>query len=313
MAAIAGILLASPSITAQESRAAEIPVAKSLTTPLKAAKVFSEWPFDAAEAARRQKETAATLGLPPEVQLTLSSNQSMVFALIPAGEFMMGSPDKEPLRGNTEFQHRVRITKAFYLGKTVLTQAQWNSLMDVNPSLFKNKPDSPTRPVEHTSFDKIVNEFLPKLQSSAPKGWTVRLPTEAEWEYACRAGTATAYFFGDTISQAQANYDGTRQNEGGTETAKRYETTAVGSYPANAWGLFDMSGNVFQWCQDWYRDFYRKCPTDDPLNGAPGQMRVLRGGCWIHGPKYCRSASRYFAPPEYLAGSIGSRFVLACP
>lgn len=225
----------------------------------------------------------------------------------------MGSPDAEKLRGNSEFQHRVRITKPFYLARYVVTQSQWSALMPANPSLFKKQADSARRPVEHVSFKMIEDDYLPKLQKLAPTGWIVRLPTEAEWEYACRAGSATPYFFGDKITAELANYDGTRANEGGEEPTKRGETTAVGTFPANSWGLFDMSGNVMQWCQDGYSDFYRKSPIDDPVNREPGPGRVLRAGCWIHGPKYCRSAARYFAAPDYFAGSIGFRIAMSPP
>ena len=275
------------------------------------AEVYSGWPFDAAEAARRQHETAARLGLPVEWKLELPAAGPLLFVLIPAGAFAMGSPESEPLRRN-EPLHKVRITKPFYLAKYVCTQAQWQALLGDNPSLFKNKPDSDRRPVEHVSFKRITDEFLPRLQTLAPQGWTFRLPTEAEWEYACRAGTETPFSFGRKISPDAANYDDTRANEGGHGTRKRGEALAVGSFAPNPWGLFDMHGNVFQWCQDWHVDGYRQSPADDPCNATAGSGRILRGGCWIHGPSYCRSASRYFAPPDYLAGSIGFRVALAC-
>jgi formylglycine-generating enzyme required for sulfatase activity len=157
-----------------------------------------------------------------------------------------------------------------------------------------------------------VNELLAKLQQVTPTGWKVRLPTEAEWEYACRAGTSTAYFCGDTITEAQANYDGTAKKEGGTESIRVFQTTPVGKYPPNAWGLYDMAGNTLEWCQDWYDpNYYKTSPGDDPCNTTPAAWGVQRGGCWIHGPKLCRSAARSPSPQTYFAGSISFRVVLS--
>ena len=283
----------------------------SLPAPTAAAEVYAAWPFDGAEALGRQKQTTAKLGIPAETAISLPGGKSMLLVLIPAGQFVMGSPEAESLRGRTEFQHTVRITHAFYLAKYVVTQEQWLALMPSNPSLFKTQVDSDRRPVEHVSYKMVEDDYLPRLQACAPAGWKTRLPTEAEWEYACRAGTATAFCFGPNITTDQANYDGARANEGGVETVHRGQTTAVGTFAANNWGLYDMSGNVMQWCQDNYGDFYRKSPPDDPCNQQAGPGKVLRGGCWIHGPRFCRSAARYFAAPDYFAGSIGFRVAMS--
>ncbi|HEY0257135.1 MAG TPA: SUMF1/EgtB/PvdO family nonheme iron enzyme, partial [Candidatus Methylacidiphilales bacterium] len=272
---ISSVILAQASATAN---AAAAPAA--LPIPSEKADVYSEWPFNATEAVRRQKETAAKLGLPVETQITLAGGHVTPFILIPAGAFVMGSPEQELLRNGSEIQHPVRITKPFYMGKYIFTQGEWKALMPDNPSLFKSQADSDKRPVEHVPFTTAkdhrgVEELLAKLQEVTPTGWKVRLPTEAEWEYACRAGTDTAFFCGDTITEAQANYDGTAAKEGGVETSKILQTTAVGNYPPNAWGLYDMAGNTLEWCQDWYDgNFYKSALAEDPCNTTPAAFRV---------------------------------------
>jgi formylglycine-generating enzyme required for sulfatase activity len=279
-----------------------------------APKVYSVWPFDAVEAKRRQTETAAVLSLPVKRQIELPGGVPVEFVLIPAGAFTMGTPETEPARSQSEQQHQVRITTAFYLAACVVTQGQWQAVMGGNPSLFKTSPDSPRRPVEHVSYVRIENEFLRKLQNAAPAGWVIRLPTEAEWEWACRAGSATAFWFGDTITTDQANFDGTKLEGIGEPGVKRGETVAAGSFPANPWGLHEMHGNVFQWCRDSFGP-YPRGPIDDPCstNATKSDDHVLRGGCWIHGASKCRSGARYFSPASYYAGSIGFRLVLARP
>lgn len=211
----------------------------------------------------------------------------------------MGSPPDEEQRSADETQHRVTLTKGFYLGIHAVTQSQWQAVMGNSPGSFKGN----TRPVETVSWDDCV-VFCQKL--SQCEGKTYRLPTEAEWEYACRAGTTTPFHFGETISTDQANYNGNYTYGKGSKGIYRGQPTPVGSFPANAWGLYDMHGNVWQWCADrfgQYPDGYIK----DPIYEYGGDVRVLRGGCWNDDGQNCRSASRYGNLPSFRNGNGGFR------
>jgi uncharacterized protein (TIGR02996 family) len=211
----------------------------------------------------------------------------MTFAWIPPGTFLMGSPTDEAKRigFNHETRHRVTLTRGFYLATHPVTQAQWQAATRRNPSRFKGDD---TRPAENVSWDDC-QEFCRKL--GLKTGWRFRLPTEAEWEYACRAGTTTPFFFGDTISTDQANYDGNAAYGRGKKGAFRQQTTPAGSFPPNAWGLYEMHGNVWEWCADLYAP-HDQCEATDPTNITRGTNRVLRGGSWSMGPFACRSACR---------------------
>jgi len=218
----------------------------------------------------------------------------MKLKLIPAGEFMMGAPESNDDAHQTEKpQHKVRITKPFYLGVYLVTQAEYEQVMAKNPSRFEGA----TRPVESVSWDDAV-EFCQKLSSR--EGWVYRLPTEAEWEYACRANTTTRYSFGDDPASlgecayyAENSYD---------------ETHPVGEKKPNAWGLYDMHGNVCEWCADWHEWGYPAVsPTDDPTGPETGLRRVCRGGSWLHGPGNCQSTHRYKNPPAYRTCDLGFR------
>ena len=194
--------------------------------------------------------------------------------------------------------HPVTLTKPFYMAKFAVTQEQWQQVMGANPSYFKGRDN----PVETVSWDD-AQAFCKKVTEQSKQ--TVRLPTEAEWEYACRAGTATTYHSGD----AEANlarvawYDANSKNT----------THPVGQKEANTFGLYDMHGNVWQWCQDWYADdYYGKSPTENPEGSAQGAFRVLRGGSWDDGPVYCRSAGRDgYGPGLRRSSSVGFRVALA--
>jgi formylglycine-generating enzyme required for sulfatase activity len=265
---------------------------------------YSAWPFDAAEARRRQEETARTLGIPAEKVLDLGNGVTMKLMLIPAGEFVMGSPEGEAERGSDEGpQHRVRITKPFYMGATEVTQAQWQSAMGRNPSSFQGS----TNPVEQVMWDDC-EEFCRRA------GHGLRLPTEAEWECACRAGTSTPFNTGETISTGQANYDGLCIYGAGPEGVYRLKTVPAGSFAPNGWGLYDMHGNVLEWCADWYAEgYYGQSPTEDPQGPSGGQARVLRGGSWLNKPGYCRSACRYCPGSTLWDYNIGFRVVAPAP
>jgi formylglycine-generating enzyme required for sulfatase activity len=214
---------------------------------------------------------------------------------------MMGSPPGEERRRADETQHAVRLTKAFYMGTTEVTQAQWNKVMDGNPSFFTGD----ALPVETVTWEEAV-EFCRKL--SDKEGVRYRLPTEAEWEYACRAGTDTPFHTGHTITTDQANYDGNYTYGDGQQGKYREETTEVASFAPNAWGLHDMHGNVWEWCADWY-GAYPEGAAIDPQGPGQGEFRVTRGGCWINFPAICRAANRGKTVPVSWNFHFGFRVV----
>jgi formylglycine-generating enzyme required for sulfatase activity len=213
---------------------------------------------------------------PKEVNLDLGGGVMMKLVLIPAGKFMMGEGKD---------QHEVTISKPFYVGVTEVTQAQYEAVMGTNPSHFKGA----TNPVETVSWNDAT-EFCKKLSEKTRQA--VRLPTEAEWEYACRAGTTSRFSFGDEDS-ALGDYAWHDDNSDRT-------THPVGQKRPNAWGLYDMHGNVEEWCADWYGD-YPKGAVTDPQGPASGTNRVLRGGAWFFWPG-CRSADRGNGSPDHGGG-----------
>jgi formylglycine-generating enzyme required for sulfatase activity len=223
---------------------------------------------------------------------------------IEPGSFLMGSSDKEEGHEDNEVQHRVKLTKPFYMAATTVTQKQWKAVMGTDPSYFKGE----TLPVEQVSWGDAVS-FCRKL--SEKEGKNYRLPTEAEWEYACRAGTTTPFNTGATISTGQANYNGNNTYGSGVKGAYRVKTTPVGSFKPNAWGLYDMHGNVWQWCSDIYAA-YTGDATDPtgPDSNADHSSRVLRGGSWDDGPRNCRAAYRGGGAPGSRGGYIGFRVCL---
>ncbi len=196
------------------------------------------------------------------------------FSRIPAGEFWMGSLEGEKGRSAHEVRHRVRISKAFYMSVYAITQTQYAAVMGTNPSECKGD----NFPVGNVSW-MDAEAFCRAL--SKQTGLNTRLPTEAEWEYACRAGTGTPYNFGRTITAKQANYSG----------YYGAEVTPVGHFPPNAWGLYEMHGNMWEWCSDWYGDYSHGDATD-PKGPSSGSYRILRGGAWGEEPWQCRSAHR---------------------
>ncbi|MDR1921073.1 MAG: formylglycine-generating enzyme family protein [Candidatus Adiutrix sp.] len=221
----------------------------------------------------------------------------MEFVLIPAGEFMMGSPDadKEAFDGEKP-QHRVTISQPFYLGKYAVTQAQWEAVMGNNPSFFKGL----SNPVERVSWED-VQEFIKKLNQKEGTS-KYRLPTEAEWEYAARAGTTSRYSFGDD-AEALGRYAWYWDNSGMT-------THPVGGKEPNGWGLYDMHGTVWEWVQDWYGDYAGSSATD-PQWPSSGSYRVNRGGSWLSYARYCRSASRDSRSPDSRGLILGFRLAFS--
>jgi len=232
------------------------------------------------------------------------------FRWCPAGKFLMGSPESEKDRNSDETQHQVTLTRGFWMLETQVTQLMWESVMGSNPSKFKGL----NFPVENVSWNDS-QEYIEKLNAllegtpGVPAGFKFSLPTEAQWEYACRAGTTTPFNFGSTLNGDKANCDG--NNPYGTSTKGKYlqQTTAVGSYPANAWGLYDMHGNVREWCQDWYENYASGVVTD-PMGASTGSIRVLRGGSWDSSAEHCRSAFRISSGPSSRGNRIGLRLSL---
>jgi len=234
--------------------------------------------------------------------IDLGGRIAMKFAWCPPGSFLMGSPPGELERNDNETQHRVTLTQGFYLGIHQVTQAQWQAVMGSNPSQFKGDD----LPVEKVSWHDC-EEFVAELGRKT--GQRFRLPSEAEWEYACRAGTTTPFHFGETLSKEQANYDGNYAYGKGKKGQYRQETTPVGSFPANAWGLYDMHGNVWEWCEDWYGK-YPSGDIKDPQSVNNGTARVLRGGSWFFNPRLCRSAYRVWYEPGCRYDGCGCRVLL---
>jgi len=265
---------------------------------------------------------------PAKVGDTWTNPRGMKFAYIPAGEFLMGSPETETGRYKDETPHRVTISKPFLLGVYEVTQAQWKAVMGSNPSSFTGDDNLP---VEQVSWTDATN-FCTKLSTSegagigasgfgggggragvaaGGTGHRYRLPTEAEWEYACRAGTTTAFNTGDTISTDDANYNGIVAYGDGKKGVSREKTTPVGSFKPNAWGLYDMHGNVWEWCADWLAD-YPATAVSDPKGPSSGgglnlEFRIMRGGSFGYLPQNCRSATRHSNEAKSTASSVGFR------
>jgi formylglycine-generating enzyme required for sulfatase activity len=262
-------------------------------------------------------------GAPLPAQAT--NSLGMKFMLVPAGQFLMGSPETEEGRQDDEWQHAVMLTRPFYLGIYPVTQEQYQRLMQTNPSHFSpwgrgkalvKGQDTRLFPVERVTWGNAL-AFCRRL-SEAPEeqraGRTYRLPTEAEWEHACRFGgpVGQAFHFGDALSSAQANFDGRKPHGGAARGPNLKRTTAVGSYPPSSLGLFDLHGNVWEWCQDWYYEdwYYEDSPAEDPQGPEAGAMRVVRGGCWSSPGSNCRTAFRGKLEPGTHLFRTGFRVVL---
>jgi formylglycine-generating enzyme required for sulfatase activity len=245
------------------------------------------------ELKKRLETIGWALGPPRETSLDLGGGVKLELVLIPAGEFEMGSKD-----GNADEKpvHKVRISQSFYMGKYVVTQAQYEKVMGMgsNPSGFKGE----NLPVERVSYFE-AEEFCKRASKLTKQ--TFRLPAEAEWEYACRAGTKTKFYIGDN--------DAAQEQAGWFKENSETKTHPVGQKKPNAWGLFDMQGNVWQWCQDWYgKDYYGKSEAANPQGPAQGTHRVMRGGSWnFPSGDCCRSARRSLLRPDDLDTYIGFR------
>jgi formylglycine-generating enzyme required for sulfatase activity len=259
-------------------------------------------PFGSEQARAHQKAWADHLGTPVHI----TNRLGMKFNLIPPGEFVMGSPESEPERRDRETQHKVRITKPFYLGTHEITQEQYQRTRRLQPRKIDKDPSAfvsrGTLPVERLSWDNAV-AFCGRL--SDEEGVEYRLPTEAEWEYACRVGTSAAYSFGDDERQLP-QYAWYKDNSKGS-------THPVGSLKPNAWGLFDMHGNVYEWCQDRYGDYESLQVMSDPIGAPSGNRRVLRGGAFGYQPGDVRTAYRYAHLPQARNPNFGFRLARTIP
>lgn len=264
--------------------------------------------------------TSAVLLSDPEV---VTNSIGMKLVAIPPGEFQMGSPDSDPdARDDEKPQHLVRITKPFLVGMYEVTQREYEAVQGNNPSSFASTGngsekvdglDTSEFPVERVSWLDAV-EFCSKLSDRAEEkaaGRTYRLLTEAEWQYCCRAGTTTRFHYGDSLSSHQANING-RFPYGGAKRGPYLKRTArVGSYSPNAFGLFDMHGNVAELCSDWYgRDYYQHSPTDDPQGPEEGSDHLVMGGSWSSDAFRCRAAHRRSNAVSGVARYFGFR--VAC-
>jgi Sulfatase-modifying factor enzyme 1 len=243
-------------------------------------------------AATKEPESPAEKSTPPppppkQLTLDIGSGESIELRRVQAGSFLMGSPEKESGRSDEEQSpQETKIERSFYLARYEISQSQYAAVMGVNPSQNKD----PRQPVDTVSFLDAV-EFCEKL--SAKTSRSVRLPSEAEWEYACRAGTTTPFFFGETLSVDQANVD---WPDAGAE--RRRESVAPGSYAANAWGFHDMHGNVWEWCQS---------------NAEKNQLQILRGGSWMNTARQARSAARQAYQPGGRNSDYGFRIAVDLP
>ncbi|MCI0464492.1 MAG: SUMF1/EgtB/PvdO family nonheme iron enzyme, partial [Gemmataceae bacterium] len=247
----------------------------------------------------------------------------MALVWIPAGTFWMGGPDpgEKPVQDHEQPRHEVRITRPFLMGAYEVTQEEYQRVMGVNPSWFAatgerrgevTGVDTRRYPVEYVSWEE-ANAFCARLSALAEEkraGRLYRLPTEAQWEYACRAGTTTAFPFGNALSSAQANFNGLFPYGKAAPGQFLKRPCPVGSYPGNVWGLHDMHGNVVEWCHDWYDpNYYHARPRDDPPGPPAGGFRVARGGSWEGKGWGCRSAARREYAPKDHHCNVGFRVV----
>jgi formylglycine-generating enzyme required for sulfatase activity len=252
----------------------------------------------------------------PEILAAVHRGQTatirLEMILVMGGRFLMGSPEDEPERKESESpQHWVTVP-SFFMSRYPITQAQYQAIMGNNPS----DVEGDTRPVENVSWHEAT-AFCDHIAQQSDRPY--RLPTEAEWEYACRAGTTTPFYFGSTITSELANYDGNFTYNDGPQGEYRKETTPIDHFGiANAFGLSDMHGNVWEWCQDHWHDSYEGAPSDgsawiDP-EASESASRVLRGGSWYNVPRICRSASRFYdGAGERYDFSFGFRVVCVAP
>jgi formylglycine-generating enzyme required for sulfatase activity len=266
--------------------------------------------YSVADAAGNTATANRTVTVVGNRSVDLNATVAMDMLWVPAGSFTMGSPTTEAGRqADREDEHNVSLTQGFYLGKYEVTQAQYEAVIGTNPSEF-NATGNGNRPVEKVNWTEAVafcTQLTTQEQAAGrlPAGWAYVLPTESQWEYACRAGTTSAYSWGATIASSNANYNW----DGGANDGNDFKQTRdVGQYTANPWGFFDMHGNVWEWTANWYQAPY---PTGnlviDPIGPATGSTRVYRGGSENNAGPVLRSARRENDPPSTRNHHIGFR------
>ena len=292
------VLLAAPGYSSEPVAPAPVTKAQTPAVTPPADGAVPAW----AKVSPLQIDAARKAGVPVAKELDLGGGVTVKLVLIPAGKFVMGSPDSEKGRVKNESPHEVSLSKPFYMGVTEVTQAQYQAIMGTNSSHFKGE----TNPAEMVSWNDAT-DFCKKLSGKTRQ--TFRLPTEAEWEYACRvedpprrAGTATAFSFGDSDSNL-GEYAWYWTN---SDNAAH----PVGLKKPNAWGLYDMHGNVWEWCADWYGE-YPKGAVTDPQGAAPCAQCVLRGGSWLFNTGNCRAANRHWSSPGGRLSDFGFRVVVS--
>lgn len=281
-------------------------------------------PFTAAQAGEQQRRWAKYLKQP----VVINNDIGMKLTLIPPGKFLMGSPTDEEGREEDETLHPVEITRPYYLGVYEITQEEYERVMGKNPSWFAPRPKESKQNVEGLDTSRFPVEWLAiedaeefcrklsELPAEKKAGRAYRLPTEAEWEYACRAGTGTPFYTGKSLSTKQANFDGLRPYYGAEKGSYLQRTTTVGSYDPNPFGLYDMAGNVWEWCADNYAAYDPSKRIDQVGERKPGLSRQLfRGGSWYFDARYSRAAERGHRAMEALShdrcNDVGFRVV--CP
>jgi formylglycine-generating enzyme required for sulfatase activity len=312
----------SPAKASSPPAKASTPPAKASTPPAKASSPSADdrkgqlFTFETVFVDRRGQVIKREPGQARQVAIDLGQGVTLEMVYIPGGTFFMGAaPNEADANSDEQPSHKVTV-KPFYLGKYQVTQVQWQAIVGNNPSYFKGE----NRPVEQVSWEDS-KAFCDRL--SQRTGQTFRLPSEAEWEYACRAGTTTPFYFGETITPDLVNYNGDNPYGDAPKGKYRQETTPVGSFPPNAFGLYDMHGNVWEWCEDVWHENYEGAPTDGSvweakkgggllsnLLGGGENRRLLRGGSWYNYAVWCRAAPRHVLTPDSRYYFIGLRVVL---
>lgn len=318
--ALAAIMLIIVVVAVNMNKSATDPASPPAATPSLPAgssSALQRFEFEVARTDASGKVTERSKARAGYFTEALGNGATLEMVEIPGGEFQMGAAENEAQsEGDEKPRHRVRVS-SFFMGRYEVTQAQWRIVMGSAPEGMNdldNKFKGDNLPVARVSWNEAV-EFCKRLSQKA--GLIYRLPTEAEWEYACRAGTTTPFHFGATITPELVNYDGNYPYGNAPKGTYRERTTAVGSFGlANAFGLSDMHGNVLEWCQDWYNEkYYEQCQQQgtvtDPQGPSSGQYRALRGGSWYYNGRFCRSAFRFNYAPGVRNDSIGFRVVVS--